>query len=452
MRAHRILTIARRDYIATVRTKAFLFGLIVAPILFGGGSIGMSFIKGKPDTAERRIAVIDHTGVVGSALVRAAAEKNRKELFDKKTGQQVGPRYTFEVVPLSSANPSEQLLALSDRVRRRELAAIVAFGAQAVHPPKPAADAKTGKEENDDPAAGVSYYTNTGGIDELRNWLNGPVNDAVRSARLAELGIDVSHLEGLTVSVPITRLGLVERDPATGRIQEARKRGELESFFVPFSVAIILAMIVMVGSAPMLQNVTQDKSQRIIEMLLGAVSPFELMTGKVLGAVAVSVTSSLFYVVGGILVVNAMGLSGMLPVTIIPWFYVYLLADVTMLCAFAAALGAACSTPQDAQNLAIVLLAPCLIPMFTLVTVLRQPNGLVATVLSLIPPFTPILMLLRQALPNGVPAWQPWVGLAGVLAFTLAAVWSASRIFRVGILMQGKPPRMADLVRWAVKG
>jgi ABC-2 type transport system permease protein len=95
---------------------------------------------------------------------------------------------------------------------------------------------------------------------------------------------------------------------------------------------------------------------------------------------------------------------------------------------------------------------PVLIPLFTLVTVIRQPNGVLATVLSFIPPFTPILMLLRQAVPNGAPAWQPWVGLAGVLIFALATVWAASRIFRVAILMHGKPPRLADLVRWAIRG
>ncbi len=451
MRVHRILTIAKRDYIATVRTKAFLFGLVVAPILFGGGSIGMSLIKGKPDTAERRIAVLDHTGAVGAALIRAAGEKNRKELFDKKTGQQVAPRYVFELVP-PGADPKEQLLALSDRIRRRDLVAILEIGAQAIHPPEPANQANSEKNENDNPAAGVSYYTNAGGIDELRNWFYGPVNDGVRSARLSELGIDVSHLEGLTVSVPITRMGLIERDPATGQIEEAHKRGEVESFIVPFGVAIILAMIVMLGSAPMLQNVTQDKSQRIVEMLLGTVTPLELMAGRVLGSVGVSITSSVLYVAGGILAVNGLGLSGLLPLAILPWFYVYLLADVVMLCAFAAALGAACSTPQDAQNLAIVLLTPCLIPMFTLVTVLREPNGMVSTVLSLIPPFTPILMLLRQAIPNGVPAWQPWAGLAGVVAFTLATVWAASRIFRVAILMHGKPPKLSELMRWAVNG
>ncbi|SPE38665.1 membrane hypothetical protein [Candidatus Sulfopaludibacter sp. SbA3] len=166
----------------------------------------------------------------------------------------------------------------------------------------------------------------------------------------------------------------------------------------------------------------------------------------------VSVTSSLLYVIAGTLAVNAMGVAGMLPLSIIPWFYVYLLADVVMLCAFAAALGACCSTPQDAQNLAIVLLMPCLIPMFMLVTVLRQPNSMMATVMSLIPPFTPILMLLRQSMAGGVPVWQPWVGLVGVLIFAAATVWAASRIFRVAILMQGKPPQLAEMLRWAMKG
>jgi ABC-2 type transport system permease protein len=164
------------------------------------------------------------------------------------------------------------------------------------------------------------------------------------------------------------------------------------------------------------------------------------------------VTSSLLYVVAGVLVVNALGIAGLLPLTLIPWFYAYLLADVVMLCAFAAALGACCSTPQDAQNLAIVLLMPCMIPMFTLVTVLRQPNGVMSTVMSLIPPFTPILMLLRQASNTGVPVWQPWVGLVGVLIFASATVWAASRIFRVAILMHGKPPQLAQLLRWAWKG
>jgi ABC-2 type transport system permease protein len=407
----------------------------------------MSLFRGKPDLADRRVAIIDHTGVVAGPLVSSAREKNDRELFGKITHQQIAPRYFFEAIA-PAVNSKEQLLGLSDRVRRKQLVAFLEIGKDALRPPKPADDS----DEKTDPGARVSYYTNTGGIDEMRNWLNGPINDGVRLARLAQLGIDIARNKGRTASVPIEGMSLVERDEKTGEVHPARKRSELEGFFVPFAVAMILAMIVMVGTAPMLQNVTQDKSQRIVETLLGAATPFELMTGKVVGSVGVSVTSSVLYVLAGTVAVNALGVAGLLPLSIIPWFYVYLLADVVMLCAFAAALGACCSTPQDAQNLAIVLLMPCLIPMFMLVTVLRQPNGAMATAMSLVPPFTPILMLLRQAMPAGVPAWQPWVGLAGVLVFAAATVWAASRVFRVAILMQGKPPRLAEMVRWAMKG
>jgi ABC-2 type transport system permease protein len=455
LRTHKVLTIAKRDYIATVRTKAFIFGLVVAPVLFGGGSIGMSFLAGKPDLKDRRVAIVDHTGVVGDAIVSAAREKNDRELFDKKTHSQIAPRFIFEIdgpAAQAGTKTGEELLALSDRVRRKELVAFLEIGKDVLHPPQPAEDTSSETTPKTDPNASVSYYTNAGGIDEIRIWLNAPINDGIRMARLAELGIDVKRTKDLSASIPIEGLSLVERDVKTGEVHEARKRGELEGFLVPFGLAMILAMIVMVGSAPMLQNVTQDKSQRIVETLLGAATPFELMTGKVLGSVGVSVTSSLLYVIAGAIAVNVLGVAGLLPLSIIPWFYVYLLADVIMLCSFAAALGACCSTPQDAQNLAIVLLIPCIFPMFMLVTVLRQPNGMIATVMSLIPPFTPILMLLRQAMPNGVPAWQPWVGLVCVLAFAVGTVWAASRIFRVAILMQGKPPQLSEMVRWAMKG
>jgi ABC-2 type transport system permease protein len=443
VRTHKVLTIAKRDYLATVRTKAFVFSLVIAPILFGGGSVGMAFLKSKPDLKDLHIAVVDHTGVVAGPLVKAAREKNERELFDKTTKQQLVARYVFETIA-PAANPSEQLADLSSRIRRKELGAVLEIGKDVLRPP--------GAGVESDPAARVGYYTNAGGIDELRNWLNGPTNDGIRLARLVRLGIDIERNPGLAASVPIETLSLVERDEKTGQVREARKRNPMEGFFVPFAVAMVLAMIVMVGSAPMLQNVTQDKSERIVETLLGAVTPFELLAGKVLGSVAVSMTSSVLYVVAGTLVVNALGIAGLLPLSIIPWFYVYLLADMVMLCALAAALGACCSTPQDAQNLAIVLLMPCILPLFMLVTILRQPNGVMATALSLFPPFTPILMLMRQAMPAGIPAWQPWVGLVGVLAFATGTVWAASRIFRVAILMQGKPPQLGLMIRWALKG
>ncbi len=93
-----------------------------------------------------------------------------------------------------------------------------------------------------------------------------------------------------------------------------------------------------------------------------------------------------------------------------------------------------------------------MVPMMVWIQVAKSPEGAFATTMSLIPPFTPMLMLIRQSTPAGVPAWQPWVGLIGVALFTTLCVWGAGRIFRVGILMQGKPPSMLSLIRWAVRG
>jgi ABC-2 type transport system permease protein len=117
-----------------------------------------------------------------------------------------------------------------------------------------------------------------------------------------------------------------------------------------------------------------------------------------------------------------------------------------------AGLGAATSAPRDAQSFAILLILPVMVPLFMIIPLVQSPNGTLAVVLSFIPLLTPMVMLLRQAMPGGVPAWQPWVGLAGVVLCTWFITWVAGRIFRVTILMQGKPPRLGDLVRWAVRG
>jgi ABC-type Na+ efflux pump permease subunit len=437
---HRILLVARRDYLATIRTKAFLVGLVVAPILFGGGFLGVALLKAKPDVKDRHIAIVDRTGVSAEAIIQAAGEKGDKDFFDKLTGRQVQPRYLFETIPADDRDPAAQRLTLSDRVRSGQLYAFVEIKSDAIHP---AADSKSGT---------VACYTNATAFDDIRNWLDGRIGEGIHRVRMSELGIDPSHFREVLASVPVERFGLVSRDRKTGAIGKAEKKNPFDGIAAPFVLVLLLGMIVLSGSTPILTSITEDKAQRIVEMLVGLATPFELMMGKVLAAVGVSLTSSSLYVVGGSLALTGLGMVGMVPFHLLPWFYVYLVADVVMLCAFAAALGAGCSSPQDAQSLAVVLVAPVMIPYFLLMPIIEQPNGAIATVISLIPPFTPMVMLMRQAMPGGVPGWQPWVGLVAAILWTLASVWVAARIFRVGILMQGKSPKFAELVRWAVRG
>lgn len=445
---NRTLLVARRDYLAAVRSKPFLLGLIMAPILACSGFLIIGMMRAKPDLEPRRIAIVDRTGVAAAAIAEAAMEKNKKEMYDKKTGKQLTPRYDFETVAPDDADPNAQRLRLSGRVRRREISAFLDVGRDAVHPPK-------SKDDVDDKApesSRVNYYSNAGGIDETRMWISGPVSDGLRRVRLAQLGVDHAHFADVLAPVTVQTMSLIRRDENTGQIVKGRKKSEMEGFMVPYVLMMLLMLIVLASSGPMLGGVAEDKMQRVYEMLLSSATPFELIMGKVAAAVALSLTSSAFYVAGGLVVLKAMEMSGLAPPALVLWFVVYVVADVMVLCALAAALGAACASPNDAQHLAILLFAPVLLPMFVLMPVMQQPNGVLSTALSLFPPFTPMLMMMRQAIPGGVPAWQPWVGLAGIVLWTWATTWAAARIFRVAILMQGKTASYADLFRWAIRG
>jgi len=434
----RILRIARRDYLAVVRTKAFIIGLVLFPLLFGGGGIASSFLlRGKAENTDRRIAVLDHTGAAGPAVVAALRQRNHDESTGKNAGLQVTPQYEFDTVPADGAHPEQQRLELSDQVRRGSLHAFIEIPAEALHP-------------HSSPPPSVGYYT-ANGADQALRWVAEGVNTGLRRAGLAELGIPEDRARDIAGTAPVENMALIVRDPQTGAVTQPRKRSPVE-IVVPIVMVVLLFMIVMISVAPVLSAVADDKQQRVFEMLLGTATPVDLMGGKVLAAVGVSLTSSVFYIIGGLLALEAMAAFGLAPLNLIPWFFVYLVAEVTMLCAMGTAIGATCGSPQDAQHLAMPLLLPVVIPMFLFGPIVQQPNGPMATAVSLFPLFTPLTMMLRQSLPGGVPAWQPWAGLAGVLIVTPLLTWAAARIFRIAILFQGQRPNAAELVRWAVRG
>lgn len=426
---HSILLIARRDYLASVRTKAFLIGLLVAPLLFGGSFFATALLKGRPDKQVRRVAVVDNTGTAAEAVIEQVKQQNLRDGFDKHTGVQIMPKYQFEIEPLDVRRQDFQRLALSNRVRSKELFGFLEIGADS-----------------------VNWYSNQGGFGDTERWLAGPINDGLRRVRLRRLGIPREQLDEAMKGTPLESMNLLSQDQRTGQIVPARKRGTAEGFVAPFVLAFLFFMIVLSTSAPMLSAVAEDKVQRVFEMLLTSASPFELIVGKVLAAVGTALTSSIFYVIGAFVLLETLAIIGLAPLQILPWLFLYLIAEVIMLASLTTALGAACSSARDADSLKLIPILPLMVPLLFLTPVLQEPNGVFATTMSLCPLFTPILMLVRQVSPGGVPGWQLWAGLTGVVITTLVISWMASRIFRLAILFQGKTPNLAELVRWGVAG
>jgi ABC-2 type transport system permease protein len=435
---NRTLLIAKRDYLQMVRSKAYIVGLILLPLLFGGGFLVLP-LASRSNAKNVVVAVVDRTGVSASAVIQAAEESNRKARANASFGSDSVPRYVFEEVK-PEIDHAAQLLSLSDQIRKGVLLVVLDISPDAL---RPAGDSKQAR---------VRYYSNSGGlVNQFDLWLPAAVNDGLRRVRLTQMGVDPARVPGVLGDVTVASMNLVSKDPATGNIAQAEKKNPVQAGAVPFFLVFLLYIIAIFGAAPNLGAVAQDKMQRVYEMLLSSASAFELMMGKVLAAVGASLTSSTVYIIGGLLALAGMAMFGVAPLNLLPWFFVYVIADVLMLASLGVALGSACATPQDAQQFAFLLILPIMIPMFFLSVVMQQPNGELAVAMSFIPPFTPMIMLLRQSMPGGVSWWQPWLGLVGVVACAAVMIWVAARIFRIGILSQGKTPKLAELARWVLR-
>lgn len=436
----RVLLVAWRDYLATVKTKGFIIGLVIAPLFMGGSGVAFALLRNQVDTRDRRVAVIDHSGTVVGELQRAASERNDREVFDATKGEKVKPAYVIDPIETASGEAEVQRLQLSNRVRQGELHGFLEIGPEVLHP------------GTNTVTAYVRYYARNAAFDDLRRWLDNTVNNHLRATRLTDSGVPQEEVGEVLRWLSLEPMQLVSREEGTGQIGQARRQSEAEAVFPPLILMMLMFIMMMMGAAPLLNSVMEEKSQRIAEVLLGSVKPFHLMLGKLLGGLAVSFTGAGVYVGLGLFVLLQAGLMGYVPVHILPWIVIYLPAAVIMVGAWQAALGSLCSDVRDAQSMTLPGMLPAIVPMFVMMPVLKEPLSGFATTMSLIPPFTPLLMLLRQASGAGVPAWQPWVGLAGVAVTATAMIWIGGRVFRVGILSQGKLPGVRQVMTWIWRG
>ncbi|MBN1514159.1 MAG: ABC transporter permease [Phycisphaerae bacterium] len=435
----KILVIAVREYQAAVRTKMFIITLVLMPVLCTGGLITHKLLGGQVDTTDRRVAVIDRSGILFDVLAKASDERNAS-LKDPKTGEKTGPAFFFDSVAPDDADPDGQRLALSNDIRQGRYFAFIEIGPDVVEP------------EADPERACIEYYTDTPMYFPIQKFVDSLLNNAIQSHRLAKAGIDKTVVDRATRWVPVETLGLVQVDAKTGEVRGAdRKSIEAHVGVVVFCLFLVF-MVITVGAVPLMQSVLEEKMQRIAEVLLGSVTPFQLMAGKLLGVVGVSLTVLVLYVIAGVGVAEAVGLKSVATRSLIAWIVAYQMLAILMFGSFFSAIGAACSDLKEAQSAFLPVWLIVCVPMFMLGPILEEPTSTFATVVSLIPLFTPIVMIVRLAAVPVIPLWQPMLGVVLTLAMTALAVFASGRIFRVGLLMQGKGASFRDMLRWAIRG
>lgn len=474
---HKILIIAWREFIATVSNKGFILGMILPPVLITAAFMVMpKLMNKKPPAVFGEVAIIDHTGRVAPKLEEAlrpeAIEHRRQEMLDE--GQKMVERST-------GLNAAQQAQALQSNPMAKS-AMQSAFGAtpqltlKVMPPDTSVEEAKqdilkaTGREQAGDELRRLALVVvPLGSVDlsasrqsgedgagktfeqyevfvaprldpEVQRNLRDEVSQAIVDTRMELQGLDPSLIRNLTarpkaVSQAVTKEG-------------DRKTSEAASFIVPAAFMFLIWVSVFTAGQYLLTSTIEEKSSRVMEVLLSAASPMQMMLGKIVGKGAVGALVLFLYSGVGIAVLIFSAMTQLLAWQSLIYLAVYfLIAYLTIACLFAA-IGAAVTEVAEAQALMGPIMMVLIIPMMLWMPILRNPNSTFAQVCSFVPLINPFVMVLRVSGSETIPFWQiPASIVVGILTVVVLA-WASAKIFRIGVLMYGKPPNFATLIRW----
>ena len=422
MRPSNFRTIVKREYLARLRSKGFWISTIALPVMMAAWAVLPSLMVAKAKTSQK-LAVVDRTHEVAGLL--------RETLDDlaKRTAGQVS--FDLEVVE-PETDAAAQQAALDQSVLDEEIAAWVWIDPEML-------------AENR-----VEYHAQSVSNFITQQALTGALSVAVQQVRLVESGYDPEIVAELSSSVNLETV----RISAEG----SRAEGGLGGFALAFAVFMMLYITTLIYGQQVMLGVLEEKSSRVVEVILSTVDPLDLMAGKIVGIGLAGLTQlgiwfSFAAVLTAPVVVAAMAflpagteLPTLPPILVLHFFLLFILGYF-FYATFYAMIGSAFNNPQEAQQMASLAVIFVVLPWIFFLPILNDPDSTLAVVTSLIPIFTPFLMVLRIAV-KMPPTWQILLGYFLTTALCAGMIWLCARIYRIGILMYGKKPSLRELWRW----
>ena len=427
-----------------VGTKAFLLGIMMMPVLMMGGLIVPKLMEKTGKQEDRTFAVFDGTGAILPQLEQAVVARNElvKKMLesDDLTEEQRDElrddtKITYVFEKLDTEMTPDRKLELSDKIRSGELFAFLDIPANAL-------DQNTTDAE-------IEFVSEESALSDSRRWMSSAINDIVKATRLQQAGIDPIAVTKASGRVPVRGRALYAKS-ADGTIEQAPEKDALTTLMLPFGYMMLMFVVILMAAQPMLESVLEEKSERIAEVLLGSASSNQLMAGKLMGNVAGSLTVFLLYATGAYALASYNNWTDMVHLELMPLFMLYQLLGVLFFSSIFMSIGAAVSQLKEAQSMLLPVWMLLMCPMFVWFNVIREPNGSIATGMSFFPPATPMTMTIRLTTGATIPTWQIVSSIALLIVATGLCVIAAGRIFQIGILWQGKTPKISQLLRWVL--
>jgi ABC-2 type transport system permease protein len=301
----------------------------------------------------------------------------------------------------------------------------------------------------------IQYWSVNASDFKLREEIEQAVNEEVRRTEFLARGLDGAAIQ----QVERTYAPIATLNPKKEKGKEAVGEADVIRQWAPSGFVYLLWLAIFVIIQMLLNNTIEEKSNRIIEVLLSSVTPGELMMGKLIGIAAVGLTmiggwmAALFGILswksGGASEVAGQILVVLKASNLVPLFSLYFLLGYLLYAALILSIGSVCNTIKEAQSYMGVLTMVMMVPLLTMTFIPKDPNGPLARLLSWIPVYTPFTMMNRA---NADPPILDLIGtLVLLIACTATALWMCGKVFRIGILRTGQPPRVVEMLRWALR-
>jgi ABC-2 type transport system permease protein len=411
--------IIKREYLTRIKTKGFIIGTILVPLIGLAFCLLIIFLVNHKPTHSMRLVIVDNSGQLAQPITQGLDAK-------LENGQ---PEFNIVETNVRPASPDVVQQDLRARINAEKIDAYLWI-------PR-------------DPKDSFELHMRNPDNFSLIGPLSGAVDQAVISARLSERGVHLDDIKSILRGTDLKLMKISE----TG---EAEEKGQSIGIAVALVVLLYTALL-MYGIITM-RSVLEEKTTRTMEVLISAVRPFELLCGKILGVAAAAFTQFAVWMISTALLFTygalaAMGMGGTamsgvhVPISLVLYATIFFIGGYFLYSSMFAAIGAACSNEQDAQQLQWIAMAPLVFCMVIYSMVLNDPTSTASVVLSEIPFFAPVLMALRISLQTP-PAWQIVLSLFLLLVTTVVTIWASAKIYRVGILMYGKRPSLVEMFRW----
>ncbi len=419
---NKIFAVLKREYIQIVRTKAFILATILGPVIIAAFIFVPILVSVISVGDQERIGVID----VSQEVYQELEEKLDFKLRDGRR------RYILEEYKVTD-DPEQLKEGLNQKVLAGDLSAYMYIPENII---------EGGTVEF--AAENVSDFEKVSSISKV-------LNTVIVEKRLKEAGLDPGKVSKYMEQVDF-------------KTQKVTKKGVEEdtggTFIISYILVLILYMTLIFYGQIVLRGVIEEKTSRVVEIVLSSLRPFQLMAGKILGIAAVGLTQYLIWAVFGI-ALSSYGsslVSGFfpqasgfkipsIPAYVFVYFVVFFILGYFLFSTLYAAIGSTVNSEKEAQQLGTPLTMMLVIPILLMMFVMRSPESTLSVVLSLIPFFSPILMLLRICI-----LLPPFIQIFGsillLILTTIAMVWLAGKIYRVGLLMYGKRPSLPEIIKW----